>query len=301
MENDVQIMEKPLVAAVILTFNRRGVVLECIRRLQDASVAPAYTLVVDNGSADDTVGVIRTTYPGAMVNRLEENLGPAGGFAVGMAQASRLDCDWIMVLNDDCFVQNDTLQRLLDVAGSADPRVGIVSPSFRLSDGDHMGYVWKHVPVPVIVSPADPVSGLVDVDLVTFSGVLVRADFVRRFGVPRSDYFMMWEEWEYCLRLRRQGFRVVTVPGCYAEHPGGDSLALPPSREYYQARNYLRTVLCHRDLLDVLFWAGREVKTIGARVLAANQKGLRIRLRLLGIFDAFRGRMGRTIPPRLVV
>ncbi len=285
------------VAAVVVTFNRRDVVLRCLDRLLNAAAIPTHVVVVDNGSSDDTVQAIKTTHPDAVVLQMTENLGPAGGFARGMVEAARLDCDWLMLLNDDCIVEPDTLRRLLDVAASADPRVGVVAPTFREGDADHVGLLWKHLPVSVYSNHVGQGSRPIDIDMVTFSGPLVRTDLVRRLGPPREDYFMMWEEWEYCLRVRRHGYRVVAVPGCYIDHPGGGSLGSPPWREYYQARNHLRTVLDRRDPIDFLFWLGREIKVLAARLLYANRKGTRIQLRLRGAIHAVRGRMGRTVNP----
>lgn len=289
----------PVVTAVVVTFNRRDVVLKCLDRLLNAAAVPTHVLVVDNASSDDTAQVVRTAYPRVTVIQTTENLGPAGGFERGMSEAAQLDCNWIMVLNDDCFVEPGTLRHLLDVAEHADDTVGIIAPTFREGDKDHLGHVWRHLPVSVLSDPVGHLARPVDVDMVTFSGPLIRSDLVRCLGAPRGDYFIMWEEWEYCLRLRRRGFRVISVPGCYIEHPGGGSLGSPPWREYYQARNHLRTVLDRRDVVDILFWFGREAKIVTARALYANQKTVRIRLRLVGAVDAVRGRMGRTVtPPR---
>lgn len=288
------------VAAVIVTFNRREIVLECLAKLLGVKIAPDHTIVVDNASSDGTSSAIHAAFPQVIVLEAEENLGPAGGFHRGMAEAFRLACDWIMVLNDDCFVEPDTLQGLLNVAASAEGDVGIIAP---VSSGNgNLGNVWRHRLVPIASGSGGRAAPLVDVDQVTFSGALVRADLTERVGLPRSDYFMMWEEVEYCLRVREHGFRVLVVPGLRVRHDalGRATTGGSPWREYYQIRNHLRFVLERRSLVEGLYWLVRHVRFTVSTLAFQDRKAARIWLRLLGVVDAIRGRMGRTITPRKV-
>ncbi len=285
------------VAAVIVTYNRREVVLECLGNLVGGEVSPDYIIVVDNGSADGTGTAIRQAYPQVTLTESSENLGPAGGFERGMSLAASLGCGWIMVLNDDCFVESSTLKKLLTVATNADPIYAIIAPSVRHGGKHYLGFVWRHVPVPILSDPSHP--EVCRVDMVTFSGALIRTEAVRRVGVPRGDYFIMWEEWEYCLRLKRHGYRVLTLRDVEVRHLSSD---LGPRlatawREYYRVRNHLRFVLERRSGLDGFYWLIREIKFAIAALFFLDQKTARIWLQLLGAIDALRGRTGRTITP----
>jgi GT2 family glycosyltransferase len=110
---------------------------------------------------------------------------------------------------------------------------------------------------------------------------------------------MMWWEWEYCLRLRDRGLRVLVVPQARALHEtiGSAPGRSPAWRGYYQSRNHLRFVLDRGNLADGVFWFAREAKLAAAGLLWGDQKTRRLRLRLAGAVDAIRGRMGRTIIP----
>lgn len=110
---------------------------------------------------------------------------------------------------------------------------------------------------------------------------------------------MMWWEWEYCLRLRSQGLRVLVVPRVRVLHDtiGSASGRSPAWRGYYQSRNHLRFVLDRGSLSDMAFWFAREAKFAAATLLRGDQKARRLRLRLAGAVDAVRGRMGRTVVP----
>ncbi len=135
---------EPVVTAVVVTFNRRAVVLECLNKLLGAVVRPTHVVVVDNASSDGTAQAIRASHPDVNVIEVGENLGPAGGLERGMSVASQQVCDWIMVLDDDCFVEPDTLQRLLSVAASSDGTVGIIAPMNRGEQKDRLGYSEFH-------------------------------------------------------------------------------------------------------------------------------------------------------------
>ncbi len=289
----------PPVAAVVVTRNRRDVAVECVMRLCAASVAPRYVVVVDNASTDGTAAALRALGAEVDVLRSPENLGPAGGFALGMAKACRLSCDWVALLNDDCFVEHDTLKRLLSVCVQAEPQVAMVAPVVRHGGREVYGYLWRRVAVPLYSPVASPQSTVVDVDMVTFNGVLVRTTMICRLGVPRADFFMMWEEWEYCLRARRAGYRVVVALNARADHRtlGSTARTTPVWRNYYQARNHLRWALEDGNVADVIAWGGRQLKLSVASLLRREAAVAGLWWRLRGAVDAVRGRMGPVVVP----
>ena len=284
------------VVAVIVTRNRRDVVLRCLEKLFSADASPGQVLVVDNGSTDGTADAIRKAFPAVGVCGMGRNVGPAGGFAVGMDLASRLDPDWLFALDDDCFVERDTLACLLDTASRAPEAVAVLAPLTAHGGKRNVGYRWRNRPVP-LTDNGQQWPEMVDVDMVTFTGALIRSSAVKSLGLPRADYFTMCWEWEYFLRLRRSGLRISVVPRASVHHDtlGSPPRASTPSRGYYQARNGLRLALDRGRLVEVLHWGIREVKLVGGILLFLDRKGTRLRLRLRGAVDAMRGRMGQRV------
>ncbi|MDQ2874560.1 MAG: glycosyltransferase, partial [Actinomycetota bacterium] len=85
----------PAVAAVVVTYNRRQLLLESLAAVQ-AQTRPADTvIVVDNASTDESAAAVRERFPGVRLQRLARNTGGAGGFAFGMALALATDADLI--------------------------------------------------------------------------------------------------------------------------------------------------------------------------------------------------------------
>jgi GT2 family glycosyltransferase len=289
----------PQVVAVVVTRNRRDSLMRCLQALLGGKAVPGEVVVVDNGSTDGSVSAVRSAYPQVRLVESTENLGPAAGFARGMEVALKATCDWVMPLNDDCYVESTTLAELLAVAVDVDHTVGILAPAVRHGGHDDLGYVWRHYPVPVRTLPGAESARVVAADMVTFNAALIRTSAIRRWGLPRADYFMMWWEWEYCLRFRDHGLRVLVVPWARALHETIGSAAgqSPAWRGYYQSRNHLRFALDRGSMADGVFWLVREAKLAAAVLLRGDQKIRRLRMRLVGAVDAVRGRMGQTVVP----
>ena len=291
------------VAAVVVTFNRREIVLECLSSLFSGTRRPDEVIVVDNGSSDGTADAIRARYPKVRLLSMGENLGPAGGFNRGMRAALQLDCDWIMVLGDDVFLEADTLRSLLQVAAGADGTVAMVAPVVP----GNPPRIWRHWAISLPVVPSHPGQSVppIEVDMVVYNAPLIRADVVRQLGGPREDYVVTWWEWEYGLRLRQRGYRILILPDARVRHLALGSAALGPSSRvlapwygYYLARNHLRLILERRSVIDGLFWAFHQTKWL-ATLPERDHRGARVWFRLLGAIDALRGRMGRTVVPQL--
>ena len=113
------------VACVVVTHDALPWIERCLQ-----SVAAIDTVVVDNGSSDDTVAVVRERFPAVRVVEAE-NRGLAAGWNRAIAETS---ADHVLVLNADAWLVEDALARLLDAAGRH-PRAALVGPRLLNTDG----------------------------------------------------------------------------------------------------------------------------------------------------------------------
>ena len=97
----------PRVVAVVVTYNRRELLLEALAAVQAQSRAPDAVIVVDNASTDGTAAAVRARFPAARLAGLASNTGGAGGFAYGMALALADAADLIWVMDDDTVPEPD--------------------------------------------------------------------------------------------------------------------------------------------------------------------------------------------------
>ena len=104
------------VAVVVVTYNRKALLVECLEALLNQTHAPERILVIDNAATDGTPELLAQmgllNEPSIWYQRLEENLGGAGGFEIGMRLAySHLDCDWFWLMDDDTIPTPAALER----------------------------------------------------------------------------------------------------------------------------------------------------------------------------------------------
>ena len=85
------------VAIVVLNWNNAQDTLACLQSLETVTYAELMTIVVDNGSSDDSVHKIHSAYPGITMIKLQENLGYAAGNNVGIRYAMEHDAEYICI------------------------------------------------------------------------------------------------------------------------------------------------------------------------------------------------------------
>ena len=236
---------EPRIGALIVTWNRRADVLECIDSVKRSSYPRLATYVVDNASSDGTYEAIAAQHPDVNLMRSEENLGFAGGNNLGLSWALEDGLDAILLLNDDILIAEDAVVRLIE--RSDDPEVGVVSPKvFVHSDPqtiwaagglvDSRGAaVQKHYGE-LDRGQADEPS---DIDYAVGCAMLVKTEAIRHVGLMDPRYYMYYEESDWCRRMRRAGYRILYVPESRAWHKVSMNGHIRNHAPYYFARNRL--------------------------------------------------------------
>lgn len=281
------------VVAVIVTFNRRSLLERCIDALGRQSLPPTHIVVVDNGS-DGAGEAVRTrgTIPIQLVLR-PDNPGPAGGFADGIASARALGApDWLWLFNDDAWPEPPALERMVAGARSLQ-RPGLLGPGYVADGGFRVaGGRWDHGRIHHATHvPAG--SPLFLADLVIFNGALLSGAAARSVALPRSEFWMMFEEWDYSLRVAEAGFTNAILPEPLVHHDWGGSAA--GRRAYYQTRNHLLMVRARRKPREALAFAGRTARFSLAALLKRPPDLRSVSLRARGLVDGLRGVTGRTV------
>jgi len=199
------------VTAVVVTFNRRQLLEECMRALFEQTHLLTRIYVVDNASSDGTAEwaeqlVAKAPVPISLI-RLLENGGGAGGFAAGIAAARKDDTDWLWLMDDDAAPQPDTLELLVNSPPAREPATACVAPKVVYASGGldanqrgHFHRRLRSLPESSYVRGQYPAIGYM-----SFVGTLLRADAVRQIGLPRADFFVWGDDVEYSLRLRQVG------------------------------------------------------------------------------------------------
>jgi len=299
----------PRIIAVVVTFNRLGLLEKLVERLGEID-GLGEVLVVDNASSDGTGDWLDARgHTGEIPLRsrtLSTNRGGAGGFHDGLAWAIDREADLVWLMDDDGLPDHDCLDRLLEetdnldfwgplVVDEADP--GRLVFPIRLPGGARVVHAVEDVRK---AASHDRIDGIV----IPFNGVLVTKELVDLIGLPREEFFIWGDDHEYRLRAEEAGARVATVVTATVRHPSVGNLGTPmmfgrttyndsPSdlKHYCMARNNLVNL---RDYRGPLHAAAFVVKTAWFYTFTRPSLGrLRLSLRAMragiaGDFDGHR-------------
>ena len=303
--------KNPKVCAVVVTFKRKHLLRECLRALQLQSRPVDLILVVDNASNDATVESLAREFPDIEVLVLQQNVGAAGGSHAGMKHAFEAGFDWIWIMDDDGTPAPDCLELLLSAKTGDEAEVLV--PVQRDSGGRPYGVqMWNRFYVEVtreIIAGERPNRGKY---LFAFVGPLIGRGVIEKIGLPRREFFIWFDDYEFGLRLQSElGARVQVVPSANFYHDlGGKTREVrllgrkslrnesPAWKTYYGSRNHLFTVLrTRKSAREVGWFLVRETWLLIGDVMHEPDRWKRMRLRFRGLGDGALGRLGKRVKP----
>ncbi|MBU1355262.1 MAG: glycosyltransferase family 2 protein [Candidatus Edwardsbacteria bacterium] len=237
--------DQPLVYIVVLNYNGYQDTLECLESLEKLSYGNFRVVVADNCSTDASESLIRAGYPGHSFIQTGKNLGYAGGNNAGIRLALEHQADYVCLLNNDTTITPEFLEPLVNWM-EQDKITGIVGP--KVCD-----YYDKNI-IQATGSRAnlffgkfyqlnggknkDEIKGVFEVDYVAGSCLLVRSELISKIGFIPEEYFLFFEETEWCLKFKRAGYKVMCLCESVIYHKGSKSTEkVDGIQEYYMCRN----------------------------------------------------------------
>lgn len=199
------------VCGLVVTRNRKALLLDCLRALLAQTHPLTEILVFDNASGDGTADLLeRSGLMGCAKLRYlrsEVNLGGAGGYAELLHAGAKTAAQWLWLMDDDAEPRRDALERLLGSPPAAEAQTAGLCPAVeRPGDGlDLLHRCRLRRLVTPLPRSAYQSGTYAEVDCASFVGLLVRVDAVRAAGLPRREFFLGYDDAEYSLRLRRWG------------------------------------------------------------------------------------------------
>src|SRR5579871_5772177 len=242
------------VSVVVVTWNAAGHIERCLE-----SVAGYPVVVVDNGSSDATVELVRREAPAATVIQ-QANLGMGGGNNTGIRATTGR---YVLLLNSDAWVLGDGIERLAAVA-DAHPDAAVVGPRLRNEDGTLQRSVrgdptlWRLATEYLFLRKLAPGTQALnafygggfahgetrEVESLQGAALLVRRDALDEVGLFDESFFMFSEETDLLYRFRQAGWKVLFTPEAEVVHLGGASHG---GRLYVEnLRGILRFLTKHR-------------------------------------------------------
>lgn len=305
------------VCAVVVTYNRRAWLIECLQTLLAQSRALDGVVVVNNASTDDTQAAVDglvAQHPsmGWHIAHNAQNTGGAGGFAQGMKIAHEAGYDWIWVMDDDVLVRENALADLLAFSDRADVLHG------RRTNPNGSPFYWQSTFIPWIgFSRPYPDSVFQNggdiwyTNVACFEGALIHRRVFDRIGYADPRYFLAWDDTEFGYRASE--FFKVAYCNAYTliRQRGHDNIDIgvrslyraSDMYRYFHIRNrflLIQTLLKReprvwaRALLRVTYHSFTAVLFVKEMVRAAmfKEKNLGIPALWRGLKDGLRGRFG---------
>jgi len=259
--------EKPLLSIVLVFYQQAHLSYLCLQSLLEFADVSYELVIVDNNSSDETSELLDKINNATMI-RNTDNL----GFVKAVNQAAKVaNGEYILLLNNDALIEKDTLSNALQVIKS-DESVGAVGAKIKLlddstqeagsiifSDGACLGYGRG--------KPTDSYEFMFqrDVDYCSGAFLLFRNSSFKDLGGFDLDYApAYYEESDFCIRLQKQGLRIVYVPTSQITHYEFASVGGMEGAKKLQAEH--QQVLCakHADFLAERF-ANDDSNVLSAR------------------------------------
>ncbi len=191
------------IAAVVVTYNRRELLLENIEHLL-AQSRPADILIIDNNSTDDTCARLQPYILSGKINYINtgENLGGAGGFSFGINEAVRRGYEYVWVMDDDCMPTEDALKELMAADEALGGNYGFLSGKVLWKDGS---VCVMNVQRRTLTRPLKKFDEkYIPVVMASFVSLLIKTSVVRELGLPIKEFFIWTDDWEYTRRISRR-------------------------------------------------------------------------------------------------
>jgi len=301
---------------ILLNWNNWHETRECLGSLEKVDYPDFEIIIVDNGSSGEEKHKIKnfhTTYYILHTTYNDSNLGFAGGNNVGIKYALEHGADYVLLLNNDAIVAPDFLAELVKI-GDSDKSFGILgSRIYRYGtkkivfDGGKVNK-WltrgEHIAKSEILNPKFETNSKFKIqnskfyaDYITGAAMLVKRDVIEKIGLMREEYFLYYEDVDWCIRARKAGYKCVLAPASHVWHKvSATNKEGSPSYIYYHTRNALMLAKFNGNIIQKIaayFIGAWILSKQGLKLLLFRNKKVWSFAMSRGVFDFYRGKYGQ--------
>ena len=211
--------DEPSVTVIVLNWNGRELLKDCLGSLEKVEYENFNVLVVDNGSMDDSVEYVKLSFPNFDILELDNNLGFAAGNNLGFDVAKNKNAEFVIFLNNDTIVDKNFIKPLL--APFEDISVGQTVPKILYADDEEK--IWYAGGIVNLWTGNIFHQGIREYDSERFNQSKITdyatgccfcmkvSDYEGLNGFDES-YSMYGEDVDLSLRIRKSGKNIFFVP-----------------------------------------------------------------------------------------
>lgn len=236
----------PLVSVITINYNNTLVTEELLASLPGADEAfELEVIVVDNGSQPDPVPAWKEKYPWVTFIRSESNLGFSKGNNLGIKKASG---DLLFLVNNDTVFTEDLVPRMVRLFQDH-PSVGIASPKIWYYGEEKLIQYAGFTPMNMLtarnrcVGQFEKDQGQYDdrtgpTGYIHGAAMMVRREVIKKAGLMPEEFFLYYEEVDWCEEIRKYGYEIWVEPRAVIYHKESVSVGKNSAlKEYYMNRN----------------------------------------------------------------
>lgn len=236
------------VGIVVCNYNKADYVVNCVKSIFQSDFQNFDVYVVDNASTDNSVQALEDTF-GDRIELLRNscNLGGSGGFNTGLRKVLEKEYKYIMCVDNDILMDNNTIGELYDFLEKHSD-VGMVGSKICVMDEPDRIQTYGAVINFDTYDITDLHRGCMDdnnlpeiqyCDYVPACSLMARTEAVRKAGIMPEDNFIYWDDMEWGYSFKLAGYQVAAIRESRVLHKGGKAVNPTTFQKYYMFRNRL--------------------------------------------------------------
>jgi GT2 family glycosyltransferase len=243
------------VSIVTVNYNQTDATCEMLESLVACGYPNLELFVVDNASSGHPE-IIKEKFPSVIFIQSKVNLGFAGGNNLALRQATG---DYIYLVNNDTIIPHGNIECLAQALDS-DSSIGVVCPKIKLHSSpqtiqfagytDMTTFTFRNRCIGYGEQDCGQYNRTCDSAFAHGAAMMIKRETLDRVGLMNEEYFLYYEETDWSLRIRKEGYRIVYLPDTYILHHESLSTGKnSPLQTYYLNRN--RTLFIRRNIKGI--------------------------------------------------
>ena len=311
--------KKNTIAAVVVTYNRKELLVECINALLKQTHKLDAIYIIDNASNDGTKEYLKEKKLLDKIKyfRLKKNTGGAGGFNYGIDKAYK-NYAWIWAMDDDAIVYKDALEKLVNNKYYTDSKVGalvcntIYSKylSFKISITLSAAISNEKIFQNRKLNLEDFDNNFVRISTFSLLGILFRTNIIEEIGNVNKDFFIESDDLDFTLRISKK-YKIIWVKNSRLLHKVHPELYLTKKilsrnigyidyktlwKVYYGSRNHLYIMKINN--LSIRINIIGYIKEFIFISFFLDHKILRLKIFKEALIDGYKGNLGIKYTPQ---
>ena len=236
-------MAMPSIGVIIVNYKAHRQLSRCLSSLKESCRDDLRFIVIDNSPVCE-IEAIRHDHPDIHAIVPEANLGFAGGCNPGISYALSQKLDYVLLLNPDTWTEHDFIGILLnelkenEQRAMAGPKIVRDNPTRDVWYGGARMNWWMGGPRQIVDDRHDVDGAVQMMPCLSGCAMLIKASALRAVGMMAAEYFLYFEDTDYCQRFIRQGYQVVYVPAAGLIHDVSSTVGFQSrAYVYYFSRN----------------------------------------------------------------